>query len=169
MALSGQKPIPTKLKMLRGNPGKRPLPEHEPRPASEMPSPPSVLGDIALEEWYRIGPELQRIGVLTMADRSCLASYCKVYERWCMADSHLKSSEDLVNMTGTGTLAQNPYVSIANKAMELMHKFGVELGLTPSSRTRMTGRKDEEIDELESFLAHTPRKSSGRTRKAKQE
>ena len=35
------------------------------------------------------------------------------------------------------TAIQNPLVGIANRAMELMHKFLGEFGLTPSSRTRL--------------------------------
>jgi hypothetical protein len=40
----GRKPKPTKLRILEGNRGKRPLPVGEPEPDPSVPSPPDFLG-----------------------------------------------------------------------------------------------------------------------------
>ena len=37
----------------------------------------------------------------------------------------------------SGYLQQNPWLTIALKQMELINKFAAELGLTPSSRSRV--------------------------------
>ena len=48
------KPKPTKLKILEGNPGRRPLNESEPLPQSIAPECPDWLLDEAKKEWNRL-------------------------------------------------------------------------------------------------------------------
>src|SRR5215831_13796767 len=58
-------PIPTRLKVLRGNPGRRPLrPEPEPAPLSEPPEPPAFLIGYAAEEWRRAARDPVTHGLL---------------------------------------------------------------------------------------------------------
>ena len=52
--MAGRKPKPTKLKLLAGNPGGRPLPENEPQPDPAIPDPPDWMEGEALAEWRRI-------------------------------------------------------------------------------------------------------------------
>jgi P27 family predicted phage terminase small subunit len=133
----GTKPKPNEVKELEGNPGRRPMfPVIKPR--SDKITCPIHLSGIARREWRRIAPELQRLGLLTNIDRAALASYCQEYSRWVVAEKDLKT-EGLIFETDKGYQYQNPKLAVANKAMELMHKFLVEFGLTPSSRTRVSG------------------------------
>jgi phage terminase small subunit len=47
---------------------------------------------------------------------------------------------------------QSPYVAVANKQVEIMVRIAAELGMTPSSRTRIrVGDKPPE-DPFEAFL-----------------
>ena len=71
--MRGRKPAPTYLKILKGNPGHRPLPRGEPMPASAPTCPPDFLNAYAREEWARIGSELFRLGLLTKIDTSLFA------------------------------------------------------------------------------------------------
>ncbi len=48
-----RKPTPTRLKLLGGNPGKRPLNLDEPQPEPTLPEPPAHLSDEAKAEWGR--------------------------------------------------------------------------------------------------------------------
>ena len=50
MATRGRKPKPTALKVLEGNPGKRPLNENEPKPENKAPRCPSWLEQEAKNE-----------------------------------------------------------------------------------------------------------------------
>jgi phage terminase small subunit len=52
--MRGRRPKPTRLKLLTGNPGKRPLNETEPRPEAAIPECPVVLGPVARQEWDRL-------------------------------------------------------------------------------------------------------------------
>ena len=68
MATRGRKPKPTALKLLEGNPGKRPINEHEPIPPKGTVKCPTWLEPEAKKEWKRLAPSLEAMGVLTQAD-----------------------------------------------------------------------------------------------------
>ncbi|MEO0035368.1 MAG: hypothetical protein RLZZ501_1391, partial [Pseudomonadota bacterium] len=63
--MAGRRPTPTHLKLVRGNPGKRPLNEAEPTPARALPSPPAHMSDEAKVAWGRMATLLDQMGVLT--------------------------------------------------------------------------------------------------------
>ena len=46
--MRGRKPSPTHLKLVKGNPGKRPLNVSEPEPEAVLPCPPAELCDSGL-------------------------------------------------------------------------------------------------------------------------
>ena len=161
--MKGRKPTPSKIRVLRGNPGKRPLPRNEPEPRQGIPDCPSHLSAEAKREWMRIVPELVACGLLTYADRAALAAYCQTYGRWVEAETALAKDGPVVktalqkdkegNVVGGGNIIQNPYLPVANKAMELMHKFLIEFGMTPSSRSRVSAQGEGRQDKLEAFLS----------------
>ena len=64
----GRKPQPTALKELKGNPGRRPLNEDEPKPEVHLPGPPSHLSPAARREWRRAGAFLVEMGLMTDLD-----------------------------------------------------------------------------------------------------
>lgn len=133
----GRKPKPTHLKLLQGNPGKRPVNKREPKPRPIAPSCPSWLSAEAKKEWAVIAPELERLGLLTIIDGSALAGYCQSYARWKQAERVL-DKDGFTRETESGFLQQRPEVSIAQKSLGLVAKFLVEFGMTPSSRARLT-------------------------------
>jgi P27 family predicted phage terminase small subunit len=135
--MKGRKPLPTELKILTGNPGKRPLNENEPKPDVAIPEPPEFLSEIALEEWHRLVPELEKLGLISHLSRATIASYCQAFSRWQEAEEHLRE-EAYVLMGEKGGVYQNPWLAIANKAMEQLLKIGAEFGMTPSSQSRVT-------------------------------
>jgi P27 family predicted phage terminase small subunit len=143
--MKGRKPKPTKLKIIDGNPGKRPLNESEPDPDQEIkcPQAPGHLNDAAKEEWDRMAPELYDIGLLTKIDIAALEAYCTAYARWIEAEDKIREGGMLVNAP-SGYPIQTPYLSIANKAIDQIKAFLTEFGMTPSSRSRIsvgTGKK----------------------------
>lgn len=86
MAIRGRKPKPTNMKILEGNPGKRPLPTNEVKPKQKAPRCPQWLEDDAKKEWKRMGKILEQIGILTEMDMTAFAGYCQAYARWKEAD-----------------------------------------------------------------------------------
>ena len=89
MATRGRKPTPTAIKILHGNPGKRPLNKHEPMPEKKAPTCPKWLDDEAKKEWKRLAPQMEQLGILTEADRTAFASYCQAYSRWKEAEEFM--------------------------------------------------------------------------------
>lgn len=112
----------------------------EAMPDPAIPSPPEHLSQAASVEWGRITQDLYTLGLLSHIDRSALAAYCVVYSRWAEAEELIKEKGILIKTTN-GNVIQSPLVGIANKAMELMHKYLTEFGMTPASRARVRADK----------------------------
>ena len=71
----GKRPLPTHLKLLRGNPGQRRLPdEPQPEQLPDVPEPPPFITGYAADEWWITGTELHRLGLLTKVDVPALAA-----------------------------------------------------------------------------------------------
>jgi P27 family predicted phage terminase small subunit len=152
MARTGRPPKPTRLKLLYGNPGKRPLNHNEPQPRDEMPDPPPHLTGEAREEWFRICRELNRIGLLTQVDRAAFAGYCVAWSQWITALAELdREGQTLVDDNGRSY--SHPAVNHVIKFQTTMHRFLSEFGLTPSSRSRLIiGDPNETASGLQAFL-----------------
>ena len=138
--MRGRKPKPSGLKLIDGNPGKRPI-GREPQPPASQPSCPAHLSPSGKAEWKRLAQSLNRIGLLSQIDRGALAAYCQAYGRWVEAERKLKETPVLLK-TPAGYVQQSPWLSIANKQLELMARYMAELGLTPTSRSRLAVQID---------------------------
>jgi P27 family predicted phage terminase small subunit len=138
MTIRGTKPKPTARKKLEGNPGHRPLNPHEPdfAPVAEAPPLELAADPLAVAEWVRLMPLLQRAHVITEGDRASLLALCQQWSRYLTANGSV-SSKGMVVRSPSGYPMPNPYIGIANKALGNCVKLWVELGLTPSARTRV--------------------------------
>lgn len=153
MATRGRKPKPTALKVLEGNPGKRPLNLNEPKPEKRAPKCPSWLEPVAKKEWRRMSKILEQIGVLTEVDSAAFAGYCQAYSRWKEAEEFL-TKHGTIFKTTSGYIQQVPQVSIAQTYLKIMKDFCSEFGLTPSARTRIKAGTSggEATDPMEDLL-----------------
>lgn len=149
--MRGRKPKPTILKVLDGNPGKRPLNDREPVPNQGQPECPDWLDEEAKAEWERVVPELEQMGLLSPADRAALAAYCTAWSRWKQAEEMVRKFGTIVKSPEKGFPMKSPYLTVADQALETMRKLMVEFGLTPSSRSRIkvpnTGGAGDEFDQ----------------------
>lgn len=149
--MRGRKPTPTRLKDLLGS--KRPRNPTEPHPQPATPPLPRHLDAEAAREWRRMVKELRALGLLTRIDRAALAAYCVNWSRWVSAENVLRQS-GLVVKSADGGLYQNPYLAVANRALREMHRFLVEFGMTPSSRSRLhVSPAPSTADPFEVFLS----------------
>ena len=136
MATRGRKPKPTALKVLEGNPGKRPLNGREPVPPRATLKCPAWLLPEAKREWKRLAPALEAMGVLTMADLTAFEGYCQAYARWKEAEAFI-TQHGSIFQTPSGYVQQVPQVSIAQQNLKIMQSFCSEFGLTPATRARI--------------------------------
>jgi len=158
--MRGRKPKPTHLKLVSGNPGRRPISHAEPKYELSIPSPPRELSDDAKVEWGRVAERLYRAGTLSEIDRGALAAYCSSYGRWIQAERTLarlaetdKATGGLLIKTSNGNAIQNPLVGIANKAAADMVRYAAEFGMTPSARSRIKAEGAPNEDEADQFFA----------------
>ena len=135
--MRGRRPVPTRMKLLTGNPGKRPLNANEPQPKPEIPECPPQLGPVAREEWDRLTTHLASLRMITALDRTALATYCSAYGLWAEAIEAVQKYGTMVK-SPTGYPIQSPYVSIANRQAEIMMRIASEFGFTPASRSRIS-------------------------------
>lgn len=133
----GRKPIPTAIKVLEGNPGKRKLNEYEPKPEKKAPKCPIWLDPEAKKEWKRTAQKLEELGILTEVDMAAFAGYCQAYARWKEAEEFITKHGTIVK-TPSGYWQQVPQVSIAQTYLKIMNRFCEQFGLTPSSRSRIS-------------------------------
>jgi P27 family predicted phage terminase small subunit len=134
----GRRPLPTVVKELAGNPGKRALNKAEPKPARfrRVPQAPDFLTGLARKKWKELAAKMHRIGMLTEVDLDTLACYCIVYARWRAMEKKLEKQGEVI-LTSNNNPIQNPYLAIANRSLEQMNKLAAEMGITPSSRSRV--------------------------------
>jgi len=149
MATPGRKNIPSNIHILRGNPSKKPAHElaDSVLPAIAIPKCPSHLLPAAKAEWKRITPELESLGLISELDMAALSAYCQSYARWVNAESKLKKlgEDGLITETPSGYQQMSVLLQISNRALDQMHKFMTEFGMSPSSRTRVTASPQLEL------------------------
>ena len=112
-----------------------------------LPRCPAHLNATARREWRRLASALHSVGVLTVADRTALAVYCQTYSRWVEAEEKLATTPMLLK-TPSGYVQQSPWLTVANKQMELMARYMSELGLTPVARARLDISPDKPTDQV---------------------
>ena len=135
--MRGRRPKPTRMKVLTGNPGKRPLNVSEPSLDAAVPECPPELGPVAHREWDRLVGELTVLKLLTNLDRAALAAYCGSYSLWAESMEAIQKFGTMVK-SPSGYPIQSPYVAIANRQAEIMMRIASEFGFTPASRSRFS-------------------------------
>ena len=121
-----------------GNPGKRALPKHEPRPDLGVPDKPDTLSPVAAEEWDRLAPQLGKLGLLTHIDMTAFVAYCECYADYILARRDIEKYGRVVEHGDL--LKRNPAVQMANDSLRLMRQYLMEFGLTPSSRAKVASQ-----------------------------
>lgn len=143
----GRPAKPSHLKLVTGNPGKRPITEDwvKPKTRSKPLPAPAHLNPRALAEWRRLAPELTLLGTLTNVDRAAFAAYCEAWAIYVQAqeviDDLARKDESgmgaMLITTKSGNTIQNPLLGIRNQALKQVVRYAAEFGFTPASRVRV--------------------------------
>lgn len=147
----GRKPIPNRIKLLRGNPGKRPLNMAAPQwtPVSGTPE---WLDGFAKQEWDEIAPDLMAQKMLTRAGQAAFACYCVAVGNMRTALEYLHGSQLLGVQDGKPT--RHPAYALLREAMADVRSFASEFGFTPASATKVAQGAKPAPDSLDEFLLH---------------
>ena len=131
--MPGPKPKPNNLKLLTGNPGKRPINEQEPVYNPTAIDPPEWLTEAARPMWDRLASNLDMNGLLTETSQEILALYCDL-----MADYIAKRGEGKMP----------PMAQVLR-----ITSLAGELGFTPSAASRIIApRRPGKADGKERFF-----------------
>ncbi len=164
---AGRKPTPDYLKVLEGNPGKRPLAVAIPEPeVATAPCPPHLTG-YARECWlWAMGALTQSVKVFTPADGLAL-------EMLCLSYGHARDCYDAMKDPAKGTVyvsvgrngtqyKSRPEVAQFFEAQRNVRAFLGEFGLTPAARQRLRGiMQPDMFDELDRFMRSASARQQG--------
>ena len=96
------------------------------------------------------------MGVLANQDLHALEAYCSSYGEWRLAKGQLRKY-GMVHKGKDGAMVVSPYVKIAEDAKKQMRAWMNELGITPSSRSRVKVEKKAPVSDPEDWFGHDHR------------
>ena len=152
MGKRGPAPMPTPLKLLRGETRSSRLNRDAPKPRGDKPVMPSDMTDAAKRVWRRQMAGMGELGVLTSVDRDSLRAYCEAVSRYETAASLLEQSGPLVRGARQGELVKNPLHQVVRDNAMLIRLFARDLGFVPSAREGLHGRGSDDVDPLEAWM-----------------
>lgn len=144
MARPGPKPLPTHLKVMQGTRSDR-VNLAEPKPKKAPPRCPAWLSPEAKTVWRRLTAQLKTMGMLYAADEDIIAAYANAVVTYQKA-TKLVEEHGLLIPGRRDDLVTNPAVRIQRDAAQLIRQLAGELGLTPSSRSRLSVEEETPDD-----------------------
>lgn len=138
MGKRGPKAKPTRLRILEGNPGGKPINDREPQPKTGMPTCPKRYSGDARKLWLRIGRELAACGIMAKIDGQAFELLIDAYVEYLGATDKVSKTGPIWLEQGDGKIpkfAYSPYWVQANKAGKKLHVLLREFGMTPSARS----------------------------------
>jgi P27 family predicted phage terminase small subunit len=126
--MPGPPPKPSAIRALEGDRGKQKKNHAEPKPKRGCASPPKSLTGLALEEWNRLVPVLDEIGLLTHADRTVMVTYCRLWSRLEECAAAIRDAGEEMPIKA---------IKLESELASTMLRYLGQLGLTPAARTRM--------------------------------
>ena len=147
MAKPGRKPVPTRLKIIKGTDQPCRMRKDEPKPESDRIEKPFKLSAVANKQWDDLVVELKAAKLLSNIDTHALAMYCEAYATWMDANKKIRA-HGVVVKSKNGFPVQSPFFHVANKAFDQMKGLLIEFGMTPSSRTRVSAISGDDDDDF---------------------
>lgn len=132
----GPAPMPTRLRLLKGDHHKSRFATNEPMPRDTLPEPPAGMSQEVRQVWDYTLRELVAMKLAHAADRDAIVCFCEAVVAHRRASALLAQSNVLIKGLHGG-LVRNPAVVVQRDAAQVIRAFAQELGLTPSARTRI--------------------------------
>lgn len=153
--MPGHPPKPTHLKLLEGNPDCRPVTVRAPKPRRGVPRCPVHLSACAKGLWRALGRELDRMGVITMADGVALEMLCDAYAQY--RDARDVLAIDGLTYTSTtkrgGVIVRaRPEAAIAADAWRRTSSMLTAFGLSPAGRAKISVAGADGVDPMGAIL-----------------
>lgn len=108
--------------------------------------------DVASSKWDELFYTLDQMGMLSSSYSGMMENYSVAYSLYSRSLAHVNENGMLVD-GATGNLVRNPALIELHKAMDVMTKLQIEMGLTPASRSRVTvAEREEKVDPVLELL-----------------
>lgn len=153
MGKRGPAPLPTPIKLLRGEKRADRLNENAPKPAGGGPIPRDDMDARAREVWDRQTASMAASGVLTVVDGDALRAFCEAVSRYEEAARLLATSGPLVVGARTGELVKNPLHQVVRDNAMLIRLLARDLGFVPSGREGITPGDIADDDPFDAWVA----------------
>jgi P27 family predicted phage terminase small subunit len=145
--MKGRKPLPTAIKEATGALKHDPQRRNNAEPTTKRgyPACPATIAvdEVAKQCWNETCELLDEMGILTTSDKRVLHVYCVTYSEWLFLSEYVKNGNvRLANDRGNETTS--PEAGQVHKYADRLLKLLAELGLTPSSRSRLHVEKKED-------------------------
>lgn len=152
---AGRPRVPTHLKLLRNNPGKRKIePEKEPQPEKGAPRcPPFITGE-KRKIWKWTAKILDQMGIGSRADLLIMEGLCNQLMTLRKAENRLEKRRGnlLLKSPKSGWPMAHPLIAIRDNAWRNTQSILQELGFTPAARTRLRVQMiEEKVDPFEAW------------------
>ncbi len=169
MGVRGTLPTPTKIRVLNGNPSRRPLPANEPQFVPGVPDRPTGMSAGARKQWDGLVSEMANSGVLRRVDGGALAMLCEDLAMLdtlrkglaAQASEITKKAKEKKQQISGNALTALSRTTEGRRTLSTIRELSAqiiiqrrEFGLTPSSSTRVqaSGGGAQFIDPLEQAL-----------------
>lgn len=120
----------------------------EPELLVEFLPPPMHLDEKGLELWNEATKVLFDAKVITRGDYLTMYAYCESYVTWRDAIWHIRN-EGMIFLDNNGCPKVSPYHKITMDVQDRMIRCAVELGLTPSARSKVSVVGEKEVPKEE--------------------
>lgn len=152
----GRKPLPDKVKKLRGNPGKRAIKTDaiQSDNGSVFPVQPSWMDAKAKALWKELRPLLEPLDAIQKLDKVSLALLCQTYAEWRDTNQLVEDHgyfQEIFTENGQKKQAQ-PFVAQRSDAAKRLVSLMAEFGMTPSARAKIKGPEGEKENPLADIL-----------------
>lgn len=155
--MKGRKPKDERLKLLAGNPGKRPVAKDHAGGSSNGEAfvqgalqKPDYLDEYESFEWDRIVTDSS--SVLSPADAGMVLVACAHYSKWRRNRKVLEElrsdTYETKNQHGQVMIRTRPEVGIVERSLTAYHRALAELGLSPVAHTRVKALPNSNQTEL---------------------
>lgn len=156
--MRGRKPTPTVLKVLRRNPGKRPVKKDLQQDLLENKK--SSAFKMDYPDWYppkaasfieSVLPQLIKCGTVPELDRAGLLALGSAWDRLCQCNKVLLK-EGYIIEGYRGAIVKHPLTAVLRQAESQFLRWCQEFGLSPAARVRLPAKPKIENDPFSDFI-----------------
>jgi len=152
--MRGRRPKHPKIKLLEGNPGKRPISNVLDEEPMEKIQKPDFFDKYASRIWDELAPQLVADGRLTPLTKAGFEILCVLKGRMIKIEEELQS-QNFLKQGYRKDSVKNPLLTIYKTTVDQFFKFAQEYGLTPQSRQRLIIKPSEPDDPFSRFIDET--------------